>query len=137
MSNPDVSAAVDDVSVAARALEVPDADFTNGMNVTGSNAPGIGINIAGGAVIGTPEQFTLNDQDNDARTPQVSQLVGGAGYINRGSVAWPSSGGVEGKGVLFLRGGPQAAAAGDGTITFTDNLWLQALSGGWIYDPTP
>ena len=52
---------VDDVAVAARKAEasqsIPDASWVTGMNAGGSNACGIGINQAGGAVVGTPEQF--------------------------------------------------------------------------------
>jgi len=137
MANPDVTAFVEDAAVTARALEVTAASFTTGMNNAASNAPGIGVNVAGGAVTGDNQQFTLLDQDGAARDPQVSQLIGGAGFVDRSSVAYDSSGGVAGKSTLPLRGGPQSATYPDGTgaITFTANVDLLVLATGWAYQP--
>ena len=137
MANPDVSAFVDDSAVTGRSAEVAAASWTTGMNNTGSNAPGIGINIAGGSLEPErPEAWTLLDQDGAARDPQVSQCVGGDGWVDRSSVDWPSSGGAEGKGTDALRGGPQDAAYpdGSGAITFTENLDLNDIAVGWEYN---
>ena len=75
MANP--TYLIDDSVVAIRGPEVPNASFVNGCNVAGSNAPGIGINLGGGAVVGESQQFTLLDQTGAARTPQTSQYIGG------------------------------------------------------------
>ncbi|RLA50985.1 MAG: hypothetical protein DRQ98_12140, partial [Gammaproteobacteria bacterium] len=91
----------DTAAANARALETPAANFENGMNLSGSCACGIGINMLKGAVVGTPEQFTLLDQGNLAagdapapRVPQISQSIGGFPYVDRATVDWPSSGGT-------------------------------------------
>jgi len=136
MANPDVSAFVDDSAVTARSAEVTGASWTTGMNNTGSNAPGVGINIAGGSL--EPERleaWTLLDQDGDARDPAVSQVIGGDGFVDRASVPYDSSGGAEGKGVDSLRGGPQDGTYpdGSGAITFTQNLDLLTIANGWVY----
>ena len=139
----------DDAAVTARALEVVGASFDNGMNLGASCAPGIGINMLKGAVVGTPEQFTLLDQGNlangftpTARDPQTSQCIGGLPYVNRATVPWPGSGGVEG--VLpeaSIRYGDNdspsyAAIAADGelsgTITPIANCDLLSLAAGWV-----
>lgn len=61
---------------AVRVSEVSDASFVNGMN-NGSNQAGIGISNGPTDLVGTPEQFTLLDQNEDARTPQLGQSLGG------------------------------------------------------------
>lgn len=121
---------VDDSVVTTRSLEVPDADFSNGMNVGGSCAPGIGINMLQGAVVGEPQQFTLLDQKGDARAPQTSQFIGGEPYCDPAN--WPSSGGQSG----FLPedslryGDP--SDSGDGSITPTANCALNDIAVGWV-----
>jgi hypothetical protein len=134
MANPDVTAFKDDAAVTFRALEVTDADWDAGMNVAGSNAPGIGINQGGGAVVGTPEQFTLLDQFGNARAAQKSQCLGGPGFVDRATVPYDQSGGQEG--TLpdnVIRFGPQDAAYpdGSGAITFSGNSTLTDLAVGW------
>lgn len=111
---------VNAVSLAARIAEVPNADFTGGCNIAGSNAPGIGIADGGGVqTINLGESlpsWTLLDQDGDARTPQVSQHIGGDGLDD----------GVEGKGttpvILVDDAVPQATVG---------NATLAALATGW------
>ena len=107
-------------TVIAREAEVAAADFDNGMNQGGSCAPGIGINIGGGAVVGTPEQFTLLDQDGDARVPQVTQHIGGNGL----------NAGVAGKGTEPIEIGVNDLA-GDGGVAVEGNAVLVDLAGGW------
>ena len=140
----------DDVAMTARALEVAEADFLNGMNMGGSCAPGIGINMNEGAIVGTPEQFTLLDQGNAftpeaprARTPAFSQSIGGLPYVDRGTVPWPGSGGTtttlpEGS-VRFGDSPTQAAIDADpalnGTIIPIGNSTLVSLAGGWVIQP--
>ena len=67
---------IDDVEVAARLLEVPDATWADGCNNSASNACGIGINHGEGAISGEAQQFTLLDQNGAARNPQVSGHIG-------------------------------------------------------------
>jgi hypothetical protein len=110
-------------SVAARALEVPNADFDNGCNVAASNACGIGIATAG--VEATQEldesnQWTLLDQDEDARTPQNSQYIGGDGLDS----------GSSGKGTTPIDVNVNDAS-GDGTVTIDGVATLAALAAGW------
>jgi len=124
---------VDGDALTARASETDGANWGTGGDWAGSNSPGIGINIDAGATAGTPEQFTLLDQNGDARTPQDGQSIGGVPFIDRSSVAWPSSGGVEGPGTKPI----QAATpddAGVGTPVPTGNATLASLAAGWT-DP--
>ena len=105
---------VDDVAVAARKAEanqsIPVGSWLTGLNAGGSCANGIGVNQGEGAVVGTPEQFTLLDQAAAARTPQDSQLIGG--------VIEPLDVGTN-------------AANGDGTPTRTGAATLASLAAGW------
>lgn len=95
----------------ARSVEVPNASWTNGMNWAASNAPGVGINYGEGAVVGTPEQFTLLDQKGAARNPQVSAQIG----LEEGDA---------------IRHGTNATN-GDGTLTPVANVALTDLAVGW------
>lgn len=139
----------DDAAVTARALEVVGASFNNGMNLGGSCAPGIGINMLKGAVVGTPEQFTLLDQGNlansftpAARAAQISQSIGGLPYVNRSTTPWPGSGGTTGVlpeaviqyGENDLPTYDEIAADGElaGTLIPVANCVLNTLALGWV-----
>ena len=141
---------MDAAAQTARAAEVTGADFTNGMNLGGSCAPGIGINMNKGAVVGTPEQFTLLDQGSlfgpvapAARDPQTSQFIGGLPFVDRvaDAVPWPGSGGVSGTlPDASIRFGDNASptyaekladSSLDGTITPIANADLLVLATGW------
>jgi hypothetical protein len=136
MGNP--TAFQDDAAVAARSPEVPLASFANGMNMSGSCAPGVGINIDAGAVVGTPEQFTLLDQRGLARVGQRSQSIGGFPYV--ANAAYPSSGGQEGYlpdavisvGTLPTQAAKDADPALDGTLIEIGNATLADLATGWV-----
>lgn len=134
MINPEPSFFYDDPAVALRTPETPTANWTTGMNYGASNSHGIGINVGGGEVAGTPEQFTLNDQRGNPRTPQTGQLIGGLGYTDPSG--WPSSGGVEGPlPDNTIRSGV-TSANGDGSIATTSgNMHLPDLATGWT--PVP
>lgn len=166
MSNPDVTFFQDDSAVTSRTAEETndDANWDNGMNLVASNAPGVGINQGGGAVVGTPEQFTLLDQGRPvesggsqtptAREAQLSQLLGGGGFVPRtGNVAttWDksqalysesgaaSSGGDAGAlpedvvqfGTLPTQAAKDADPALDGTVIPVGNSTLSDLAVGW------
>ena len=146
----------DDAAVTAREAEAPDADFRNGMNNGGSNAPGIGINMLEGAVVGTPEQFTLLDQFENARAAQISQSIGGLPSVPRTGdqvFTWDrsqplysangaaSSGGTEGTApdsVIQYGDAPTQAAKDaadpsiDGTIITVGGAALPVLANGWV-----
>ena len=121
-----------------REAEVPGATFNNGMNMGGSNAMGIGINMLEGAVVGSDEQFTLLDQHGNARNAQISQSIGGYPYVP--SSDYPSSGGQEGtlpEAVIGFGDSPTQAAkdadpALDGTIIITEASSLLVLDNGWV-----
>jgi len=114
---------IDDNTVTVRSAEVPAADFDNGMNLGGSNAPGIGINVDGGAVVGTPEQFTLLDQHGIARTPQTSQHIGGDGLGDGQSGTLPDG---------SIRAGVPSTD-GDGSIPGAqENAGLADIADGWL-----
>jgi hypothetical protein len=129
---------IDDAAVTAREAEVPEANFNNGMNLGGSNACGIGINMNEGAIVGSREQFTLLDQLGLARVPQISQHIGG--YPFNPSTNYPSSGGQEGTlpdSSIRFGDNPTAAEkaadpALDGTVTLTGNCTLNTLAEGWV-----
>lgn len=126
--------------VAARSLreaELPDANFTNGGNMAGSCAVGIGINMLEGEVVGTPEQFTLLDVNDLPRNAQRSQSIGGYPYVP--SEDYPSSGGQEGTlpdAVIGFGDSPTQPAKDanpelDGTIIITEASSLIDLAVGW------
>jgi hypothetical protein len=128
----------DDAAATARALEVTAASFVNGVNLGGSCAPGIGINMNEGAVVGTDEQFTLLDQFGNPRAAQISQSIGGYPFV--ANSAYPSSGGTEGTapdavvqfGTLPTNAEKVADPALDGTITTLGNSTLTTLGAGWV-----
>jgi hypothetical protein len=138
----------DTTAIAARTAEEtnPDVSWVNGMNNAGCD-PGIGVAFGQPDAEGSDEQFTLLDQDGDIRVPQVSQLLGGAGFVDR-TVAtgnWDSSGGVEGNGkaqaeYIIAAGNPTQATkdgdpALDGTVTVLGTANLQTLAVGWTNAP--
>lgn len=128
---------IDETAIAVRELETPDADWENGMNAGGSCAPGVGINMDEGAVVGTPEQFTLLDQDAAIRVPQDGQQIGGLALADD---VYPSSGGVEGKGTQPILTGTNPTDAAkeaadpsiDGSPIVTGDCNLQSLAAGWV-----
>lgn len=88
-------------------LNFSDVDGTGGYNEylgcnrCGSNAPGIGIQVGALQYLAgedeLPEKWTVEDQDEAARTPQVSAVISNRGRVNRSTVPYDSSGGQEGK----------------------------------------
>jgi hypothetical protein len=123
---------VDDAAVTARKLEVVGADFDGGVNIGGSCAAGIGINMDQGAVVGTPEQFTLLDQHGDARNAQISQSIGGLPYVDRSTIDWPSSGGTEGTAPDAVIRFGTSDDLGLGLFTSEGNSAMIALATGWL-----
>jgi hypothetical protein len=121
--NPVFSYFVDDAAVIARSADVPDASFVNGCNRPASNACGIGIGVDQGSVVGTPEQFTLLDQREIARTTQISQCIGGSGLGKGTEGTAPDS-------VIYA--GDDANALGDGTVTSLGQASLVDLAIGWV-----
>ena len=114
---------VDDAAVTARSAEVPNADWDTGNNIAASCAHGIGINFEGGAVVGTPEQFTLEDQRGIARTTQISQLIGGSGLGDGTSGTAPDS---------TIRNGVVNDNGDGGVDPVRPNVSLVSLAAGWV-----
>jgi hypothetical protein len=168
------NAFVDTAAVNARTAEEtnPDANWNNGMNVGASNACGIGISTenpnleeslfaatdgSGDLVTGS---WTLLDQHGNARAAQISQLLGGPGFVSRvgdQEFTWDttqplytdsgaaSSGGQEGTlpdSVVRLGSNPTQTAkdgdpALDGTLILAGNATLVDLTIGWALPVPP
>lgn len=115
------TAFIDQDAQTIRAAEVPNADFINGGNWAGSCAVGVGINFSDGAaipVIGSPEQFTLLDQNEAARAPQLGQHIGGDGLGAGNSDTYAIAHGTNGP--------------GDGSLTEVGANFLNTLALGWV-----
>ena len=98
-----------------RAGEVTTADWDNGMNRGGSNAPGVGIATDNPNLEQSLPSWTLEDQHEAARTPQDGQHLGeGGGTL-----------GNEGVGTVPIN---IADAEGD---DFNDTASLADLAVGW------
>lgn len=121
----------DTAAVATRAAEVPTADFLDGVN-NASCQPGIGVALNDSPnMTGAPDTWTLLDQFEVARVPQVSQVIGGLGVTT--SADWPGSGGIEGNGsghAQFIVGVSNPAS--DGTVTVLGTANLVTLAAGWV-----
>ena len=125
---------IDDVAVTEREGDVPLASFDNGMNMAGSSAMGTGINMNEGAVIGTPEQFTLLDQFGNARAAQISQHIGGSGLGDGSEGTLPDS--IIRFGTMPTNAAKEAADPSiDGTVIFVGDAALITLGGGWVDTP--
>jgi hypothetical protein len=164
MAQPNPTMFRNDTAIAARAAEVPEADFTNGVN-NASCSMGIGINAGGGAVVGTPEQFTLASQFGTEgvadRLSQISQSIGGLPSVPRDGnqeFTWDtsqalytvagaaSSGGTGGPDgtlpeatiaivTLPTQAAKDADSSVDGFVTPTGGASLTSLAAGWTSVP--
>jgi hypothetical protein len=113
---------IDIDALAVRPAEVAAASFANGMN-KGSCQPGIGISGGPTLLVGTPEQFTLLDQNGDARTPQLGQSIGGVALGDGETV-------VASQAIDLI---DQADNSGDGTVTIDGTgVTLTTLAAGWV-----
>ena len=150
---------------AARQTEtgISQASWESGGCAGASNAHGLGIDVAGGELPavtgfnGIGMNWTLLDQLSDARTPQVSQVIGGNGFVARtGNVAttWDTSqalytpegaagsGGVAGNGQVAspetIATATNQADESDGTPaydafpTIDGQATLSTLAAGWV-----
>ena len=119
-------------AIAARALEVTDADWDNGMN-NSCNCPGVGVATDNSGLDESLPEWTLLDQFGDARVPQVSQLIGGNGFTPESD--YPLSGGVSGNGsdqAQFLVGVANPDFPdNDGTVVVQGTANLADLAVGW------
>ena len=114
---------IDNDARALRAAEInPEASFVNGMN-NASCQPGVGISGDNPDLIGTPEQFTLLDQDGAARTPQLGQSIGGVAFED----------GDDGVATQAIDLVDPADDSGDGTVTVDGTgATLTTLAAGWV-----
>jgi hypothetical protein len=111
---------IDVTARATRVGEVSGASFLNGMN-NSSCQPGIGISGGPIDLVGTPEQFTLLDQDEAARTPQQGQSLGGIA-LEGGATTTQAIDLVD-----------AADNSGDGTVTVDGTgATLTTLAAGWV-----
>jgi hypothetical protein len=74
----------DDVAISTRQAEVPLASFSNGQNLTASNSTGIGIASCVPNLEESLPNWTLLDQAELPRTPQIGSQLGGIG-LNGGT----------------------------------------------------
>lgn len=126
---------VDDPAIALRAPEVPNASFVNGCNAGASNAPGIGIATENPNLEQSLPNWTLLDQHGNARTTQISQCIGGAGYSDAGTSSGESGtlpGNIVRIGTLPTQAAKDADPSLDGTMTYTANPSLVDLASGWV-----
>ena len=107
-------------TISARAAEVPGASFTNGCN-NASSSPGVGIATANPNLTGDKSGWTLLDQFGVARTPQISQLIGGNGLGAGNSGKGPTD--------QFIIG--VSNPSNDGTVTVQGTANLATLAAGW------
>ena len=113
---------IDVTARATRTGEVSGASFLNGMN-NSSCQPGIGISNGPTDLVGTPEQFTLLDQNAAARTPQDGQSIGGVA-LNDGETV------VANQAIDLV---DAADNSGDGTVTVDGTgATLTTLAAGWV-----
>jgi hypothetical protein len=110
-------------TIAARKLDVPDADFDGGTN--NSTCSAIGIATDNPNLEESLPEWTLLDQFGDGRTPQVSQYIGGDGTEE----------GSEGNGsdiAQYVIGviNPDYPNS-TGTITVNGTATLTTLAAGW------
>ena len=112
------TAFVDNIELIIRSGQVA-ANWGTGMDYGASNAPGIGVATDNPELDQSLPSWTLLDQDGDARTPQVSQVLGGGG---------PE--GNAGKGLQPI----EVVVNGDGSgnITGTEEAHLVTLTAGWV-----
>jgi len=120
-------------AITARKLDVPDADFDGGCNNAGG-APGIGVATDNPGLDESLPNWTLEDQFEAARDPQVSQVIGGNGYTDQ-STEYPLSGGVPGNGsdqAEFIVQVTNPVYPNEaGTVTVVDTMGLVSLATGW------
>ena len=107
-------------TIGVRSAEVPGASWTTGCN-NASCSPGVGVASDVPNLDGDPSGWTLLDQFEDARTPQVSQLIGGNGL----------GAGVPGHGVLEAEYIIGVINGADGAITVDGAANLATLAAGW------
>ncbi len=113
---------IDDTARAVRVGEVPNASFVDGMN-NGSCQPGVGISSGPTNLVGTPEQFTLLDQNEAPRTPQLGQSLGGVALGDGEDVAASQP-------IDLI---DPADDSGDGTIVVDGSgATLTTLAAGWV-----
>lgn len=74
------------IAVNSRQSELPEADFSGGMNKGGSCAPLIGLNT--GDYDPKLQDWTVNDQHGNDRDPQTTQHIAGLALAGGGDSAF-------------------------------------------------
>ena len=117
----------DFLSANVRTPEVGDGScFIGGVNNAGLNTPGIGIGVDAGAIVGTPEQFTLLNQHELPRSPVIGGAIGGValGEGDTWQAAFDS--------VVLATGDNNVD--GEGTVGELAFVGLTDLNTGWTRD---
>ena len=78
MANLPTKADTSTLTVTRQSTDVPNADWSGGVNKAASNAPGIGISTDMSQTGDIDHAWTENDQSNAARDPQQTQCIGTA-----------------------------------------------------------
>jgi hypothetical protein len=109
----------------ARAAEVPNSNFNSGM-LGGGGGVGVGIADKQPDLTGNPDGWTLLDQSNPdgagaARTPQLSEYIGGNGL----GLGTPTG---EDPGILEFA---VNEVSGEGEVATTGECHLIDLATGW------
>jgi|LWDU01.1.fsa_nt_gi hypothetical protein len=112
---------IDQTARTARALETPNADFTNGMN-NGGCQPGIGIAVGSANLDGESASWTLLDQNGATRQPQDGQSIGGVALGIGSDAAATASFSIV----------TPTNTSGDGVVTVSGAAHLVTLAAGWV-----
>lgn len=111
---------VDNIELIIRSGEIPDAQWGTGMDYGASNAPGVGVATDNAGLEQSLPSWTRLDQDEAARTPQVSQIIGGGGPT-----------GQSGKGLQPVEVVTNNNS-GDGSVIADKEAQLVTLAAGWV-----
>ncbi|MCP3871254.1 MAG: hypothetical protein GY703_24775 [Gammaproteobacteria bacterium] len=112
------TAFVDNIELVLRSSQVA-ANWGTGMDYGASNAPGIGIATDNPGLDQSLPSWTRLDQDGDARSPQVGQIIGGGGGT-----------GNPGKGLEAIE--VVTNGDGDGEPASLEQAELNLLATGWV-----
>ena len=116
----DATSYLDNIAITARELDVPDADWGSGGIMGASCSPGIGISDKNPGLQQQLPNWTLLDQNGDARNPQVGSIIGngnGAGSTGMGQSA-----------IVFV----ENPVDGNGGFESVAPAHLQTLEAGWV-----
>ena len=118
----DAATFLDATARATRTGENTTADWDTGMNWGNCN-PGIGISGDNAGLEENPGKWTLLDQNEADRDPQLGQSIGGVGL----------NGGAEAPADAFVIA--TDVGTGDGAVVASANADLLVMANGWTPQP--